>query len=177
MRQSSKGKNTGKNSLKSTQQTIDMIECIENSVEKEKNEISSPSAVKPYFQQSPSPRINFDPDALKLKLDNFKDSPIFKGISKRKIQDNVKTTKKIRNTEIRIAYVEFIDPEINEMQRFKCYPDKIALKNQEIASRMAQNECDDDCATTKELKEISKDYLINNVSASILNVEIQRKTL
>lgn len=161
--------------MKSTQQTIDMTVCIERSTEK--NGISSPSPVKPPDQQSPSPRINFVPVMKKLNFDEVKHSPLFRDVKKRKSSGGLNTQKKKRNGNLCRAYVEFFDPEIGDIQRFICFPDKVAVENQEVTKKLTQNECDDDCATSKEVKGISKQYLIEQVSKALVLVGSKRNTI
>jgi hypothetical protein len=170
-------KNLGKKSLKSTQQTIDMNECIEKSVEKEKNELSSPSAVKPLIQQSPRPTIMFDPIIKKINFEKIEKSPLLQEATKRKVYDCAKTAKKFKKTDYSNAFVEFFDPETKEFQRFNCFPDSLTVENRDVTKRLSQNECDDDCATNKDLICVSKQHLIDQITNSLLNFEDKRKTL
>jgi hypothetical protein len=159
-----------------TAQTLDKTELIEKTSEKNINRLASPSAVKFPFDKGSSPRVNFDPAIKKINFDMLSD--IFsKGVSKRKIQDITKTGKKFKINNLTKAYVEFIDPELQEFKRFECYPDKMAVQNKTVLNNIAQNECDDDCATKEELKIVSKKYLADQLTNSLMSVEDKRKTL
>ena len=163
-----KGNKTEKKSLKSTQMTIDMTECIENSAGKDRDKrLSSPSVIKPTCHKSPSPRVIFKPVNKKPNLDKIKEFSVGNRPQKRKINDCLNTEKKRRAEITHKTYVEFYDPEIKDALRFECFLDKILEINSEMQKKFPQNECDDDCATSSKLLEISRQYLIDQVTTAL----------
>lgn len=149
----------------------DITEIIENSLQKNKDRIGSPSAVKPVIEKSPSPRVKYQSVARKIDFTNAQNSLTFKDASKRK-QENFQTTAK----KIKKAYVEFHDPEIGKNVAFDCHPDTLIFENWQLCRGFSQNECDDDCATTKPLVNASIYFLINQVVQAIKSQDIPRKT-
>ena len=155
-----------KNSSKSTVNAFES-ECIESSGQKEKKKILSPSPVKPSYQQSPSPRVLFDQVAKKLVFEKLQSSPYYTDVCKRKQTNCPEIAKRKKNQGPTIGFVNFFDSETDSIKKFKCYPDNQVTENSEITKNLAQNECDDDCATSKNLLLISKGFLINEVSREL----------
>ncbi|OMJ66891.1 hypothetical protein SteCoe_36109 [Stentor coeruleus] len=158
--------------VKKITQVSDLTELIENSLQKNKDRIGSPSAIKPVIEKSPSPRVKYQSITRKIDFNNASNSPNFKEASKRKYENLQSTIKKVKK-----AYVEFQDPEAGKNVAFDCYPDKLIFENWPLCRKFSQNECDDDCATTKPLLNASIYFLISQVVEAIKSQDIPRKTV
>lgn len=150
----------------------DITEIIENSLQKNKDNFGSPSVIKPVIEKSPSPRVKYQSISRKIDFTNAWESQTFMEAGKRKHESLQTTVKKVKK-----AYVEFHDPEAGENVVFNCYSDKLIFDNWPMCSKFSQNECDDDCATTKPLLNASVYFLIKNVVEAINSQEIPRKTV
>lgn len=143
----------------------DFLEIIERSAEKTRHNVSSPSAIKPNCDKSPSPRVNlYNPFVEASKeLNN----------GKRKVED----TEKIRKRVKKCAFVEFFDPVTGNIDRFACYPDRDLVQKEELREKLSVNENDDDCATTEQIKELSREYCVTQLIRALTEVECKRNTI
>lgn len=135
--------------------------------------IISPDPKKLPIEKSPSPRLKYQAFVDGIDFTKLGSKPNFKEVSKRKFENNHKIEKKVK----KVAYVEFWDNELSKNVKFECTADKFVIENSEIAYDIAQNECDDDCATYKPLLKASVQYLISDVVKSIKSAVVERKTL
>ncbi len=143
----------------------EFLEIIERTAEKTRHNVSSPSAIKPNCDKSPSPRVNL--------YNPFVEAGKELGNGKRKVED----TEKIRKRVKKCAFVEFFDPVNGNVDRFACYPDKDLVIKEEFREKLSVNENDDDCATTKQIMELSREYCITQLIRELTAVECKRNTM